>query len=470
MKLLLILLAGLFVLPVSAQKVWTLEECVDYALKNNLTVKQSEVSAQMAEISKTQALGNMVPSLNGVATHFYNFGKTIDRYTNTFATERVQSNNFGLSSSVTLFNGLSNYNQLEQSKLNVEASKHDVQKSKYDISLQIISSYLQVLYNQELITISKQQIQLTESQVKRTKTLVDAGAAVKGNLLTIESQLANDQLSLVNAENNLNQSALNLALLLNLDTIVPIKVVRPQIDMPVGATIELNPEQMFQIAYENMPEIKAARLRTASNEKSVSMAKGSYLPTLQLSASIGTGYSGLNKKGEGEYLAGYSAYYDPYKTPIYNPIYSYTSFKTKSFGTQFTDNVNRSIGLNLSIPIFNGFQTQSAVKRAQLNTLNAKISMENAELQLKRNIYQAYSDAQAALKRYYANQKASESLQEAFKYTEQRYNVGMVNAIDFNDAKNKLARSQTDLLQAKFEYIFKLKILDFYQGKPLTLK
>lgn len=460
----------LFSMGAHAQEAWTLQQCVDYALKNNISIKQSELSAESNAAQELQSKLGLLPNLNGFATHQYNFGQTIDRYTNTFASSRVQSNNFGASAQLTLFNGLTNYNQIKQNEYTSEASKFDAEKTKYDITMNIVTAYLQVLYNQEFLYIAKNQVSITEQQVERTKKLVDAGSVARGNLLTIESQLASEQLQLVNAQNNHDLALLNLALILNVEKPGGFRIQKPVLNLPPESVLAITPDQVFELSAEKMPEIKSGELKLKSAEQALSASKGGYYPSLTFSASIATGYSGLRKDYLDPQTVGYQPYYDLNQELLLQPITQYQSTPTQAFGKQFSGNVNKSIGFNLNLPIFNGWQVQTNIKRSKISVMNAKLNYENTRNVLRKNVYQAYADAQAGLKKYYANQKAVSALTESFKYTEQRYNVGLVNTIDYNDAKNKLNKSESDLLQAKYEYVFKTKILDFYQGKPLNFE
>lgn len=450
-------------------KPWTLQECIDYALKNNIQVKQNELNAELSRHNLTQSQASILPTVNGNVSHNYNFGRTIDPFTNQFATDRVLSQNFSLSSSVTIFSGLQQYNNILQSRFNYLASKYDVDKMRNDIAMNVALAYLQVLFSQELVEVAKGQSDITSAQVERTKKLVDAGSLAKGSLLDIQAQLASEQLNVANAENQLTLAVLTLTQLLEIRTPESFSVVKPDINIPSETVIASSPSQIFSAAVAAMPEIKSAEFRMRSSEKGLAMARGGISPRVAISGSVGTGYSGLARRLLGQPTI--SGYYQAGTTasgePVFMPTFS-TQYETTPFNDQVNDNFNQSFGVFVSIPIFNGLQTKTNIDRARITKLNSEYTLQLTQNQLQKNIQQAYADANAALKKYLATQKAQEAMEESFKYTQQKYDVGMVNTIDYNTAKNNLTRTKSDLVQAKYDFVFRTKVLDFYQGKPLA--
>ena len=449
-------------------KPWTLQQCVEYALVNNLQIKQSELNVQMSQVNLLQSKGNTLPSVNGNVSHSYNFGRTIDPFTNSFASDKVLSDNFSVSGSITLFSGFQNLNTILENNYNYLAAKYDLEKMRNDISINIATIYLQILFNDELLAIAQGQVDITKQQVSRIQKLVDAGALPKSNLYDIQAQLASEELNVVNAGNQLDLSYLNLQQMLDLKS--PLKIVKPDISIPSNDVLSLSASQIFLTALSAMPEIKSAEYKYLSAEKGFKVARGSYYPRLMLSGSYGTGYSGASKTLSSYSISGYDTVGITATSlePVLAPAFNYTYANTP-FNDQINDNLNKSIGLNLSIPIFNRFSAYSNVKRAKISQMNAQLSLDLAKNQLEKSIQQAYADAVAALKKYNATLKAVEAMEESFKYTEQKFNVNAITSFDYNEAKNKLIKSKSDLLQAKFDYVFKLKILDFYQGKQLTL-
>ena len=457
---------------IPAQNIWGLQKCIDYALKNNITIKQNELNTKTADVRITQNYMNFLPNLSGNVSNFYNFGRAVDPLTNTFTTSRVSSDNFSLSAGLTIFNGLQLQNTLKQSKLDYMSSSFDLKKIANDISLNVVSDYLQVLFSIEGVGVAKQQLELIKKQQGNTKILVDAGKLAKGSLLDLNAQVANNELSLINTENSLDLAYLGLKQLLDLDSVRDFEIERPIIETPPFVITQIEMEDIFQTAEKRQPEILSADLKVKSSESSLAIARGGRSPRLSMSGSIGTGYS-----NQLEQLAGTPVStnvfpiigYDMNNVPVYStsPIYNY-NLVTTPFGTQFNNNFNKSFGFNLSLPFFNNWSTDANIKRAKINLENAKYNSEQVRLTLKKSIEQAYYDASAAYKKYNATITSVESLKEAYKYAQQKFDVGLITSYDFLAAKNNLDKAQSDLIQAKYDYLFKTKILDFYQGKSLS--
>ncbi len=450
---------------------FSLEQCIDYALKNNIQVKQSELNTEISNINLIQSEANLLPSLNGNASHSYNTGNTVDRFTNQFHSATTLSQNFSLSSDVTLFSGLQNMNSIKENKYNFLASKFDVDKMKNDISLNIAGAYLQILFNYETVDNSRNQIGITTGQVERTKKLLEAGSAAKGALLDIQAQLALEELNLTVAQNQLDISYLTLAQLMNLTSSDGFSIVKPSLTIGNDVLLTGDATSIYNTAVSNLPEIKSAELKVKSADKAVDIAWGGLSPRLAISGSYGTGYSGASQRLVAPpAFTGYApdgSFTSPHGDTVLSPTFSNPVYEKKSFSDQYKDNVNKSFGFYLTVPIFNRFQTKTSIDKARIQKLNAELNVESTKLQIQKNIQQAYADANGALKKYISTQKALDAMQESFKHTEQKFNVGMVNTNDYNTAKNKLITTQSDLLQAKYQYVFKTKVLDFYQGKPL---
>lgn len=455
-----------------APQTWSLEQCIEYALQNNIQIKQQELNAELSDVTLTQSKANLLPSLNGNASHTYNYGRTIDKFTNEFTTQQVLSENFSLSADVTLFSGWQNINTIQQNRYSFMAKKFDLDKMRNDVSLNIASTYLQVLFAMENRDNAQNQLGITTATVERTKKLVDAGSAARGTLLDIQSQYAVEELNLTNAQNQLDIATLSLAQLLNLPSIEGFAIVKPELNIGNENLLTATPTQIYANAVNSLPEVKSAEYGLKSAEKAVDVAWGGLSPRLSMSATYYTGYSdGRQRLLTAPAFQGYKpdGSFTSAGDTVYSPSFSNPTYENIPFSDQFKDNANKSIGFNLTVPLFNRFQVKSSIDRARIQRLNAELSMESTKLQLQKNIQQAYADASAGLKKYISSQKALEATEESFKYTQQKFDVGMVNTTDFNTSKNKLNKAQSDVLQAKFEYIFKLKVLDFYQGKPLKL-
>lgn len=448
---------------------WSLQQCIEYALKTNIQLKQVQLNAELSKVNLLQTEAGALPSVNGMMQHTYNYGRTIDQYTNTFANTTVLSQNLYVSGSLNLFNGLQRYNTIRQNQYNYLANKFDIEKNRNDISLNVAGAYLQILFNQELLAVAKNQLEITIKQLDRTQKLFDAGTLAKGSLLDMQAQQATDELTIANAQNQLDLAYLSMIQLLNLDPANGFEIQKPELSLPLENLLINSPSQIFSQAVKNLPEVKSAELKLLGAEKGVSAAKGAISPQLSLNATYGTGYSGLSKSLisygiSGVDTIGYTTTLQPVVAPHFVPV-----FENNSFSKQYKDNVNQTLGFRLTVPLFNGLQTHSSISRAKISRMSSELALEQTKQQLQKSIQQAYADANAGLKKYIATKKAVEANEESFKYSEQKYNVGALNVFDYNLAKTKLAKAKSDLVQAKYDFVFRSKVLDFYQGKPLTL-
>jgi outer membrane protein len=474
-KIILLFSAIILLISAKSQEIWTLEKCIGYALTNNIQVKQQLLLVDGTKADLLQNKLTMLPSLNGYASHGYNYGKTVDRYTNTFATERVRSNNFYLSSSVTLFDGFQKVNQLRLSQSNLEATRYDTDKFMDDISLNIATAYLQVLFYKELLKTAENQLQATELQAVRLKKLVDAGALAQGDFYNLEAQRAAENSAVVDARNNLDLSYLTLVQMLDLPSTEGFEIESPDLELGEQPSLLAKPEQVYDYALQAQPSIKSAESRVRSSEYSLLLAKGGQSPSLTLQGSIGTGYSGAAPildtiiPGPPQPI-GFTL--SPEGVPL-DVVYNYSydpRYKTKPFNDQISDNVNKSISFNLSVPIFNGWATRTSISKAKINVENSRYNLDLSKLQLRKTIEQSYADAKAALNKYQSSITGVDAARESYRYAEQKFNVGMMNSVDYNNSKKDFEKAESDRLRAKFEFIFKTTVLDFYMGKPISLK
>jgi outer membrane protein len=445
---------------------WSLQQCIAYAWQNNIQVKQAEISQKMAKNTQTGSKANLLPSVSGFADHVYNDGRTIDPFTNTFATSQVLSEDFYVSATFTIFGGFQNINTIKEDKANYKASTYDLQVSKNNIALNIASGYLQVLLDVELLAEAKNQHDVTLQQVEHTQKLVDAGGLARSNLLDVESQEANDEVNEINAQNQLDLANLALAQMLDIDSTQLLKILKPELNIPDNAVLDA-PEQVYAKALTTQPDIQSAETKWESAESAKQVAAGAMYPKLQLTGSMGTGYSGSDASTS-IILANETI------VTNYGPLTLYDQPQESEgpvipWSKQLSDNFNQSFGLRLNVPIFNGLQSHVAWQNAKLNAQNSFYNYQNAEITLRKNIQQAYADALGALKRYHALQKAEVSLKESYNYTKSKFDVGMATSLDYNTAQTNLAKAESDLLQAKYNFVFKVKVLDFYEGKPLNL-
>ncbi|MCK5847553.1 MAG: TolC family protein [Bacteroidales bacterium] len=470
-KIVLIIAILALVQSSKAQKVWTLEECIQYAQSHNLDLKQNKLQLEIQEHNLARSRATMLPTLNANVNDVVNWGKSVDRYTNQFADTRTNSVNLYLQSSVTLFNGFKLLNSVKKNKLELAAQHYDLDYQEDMKAMDITTAFLQILYNKENLKNKNDQVSLTQMQVDRTQKLVDAGSAAKGDLYNIKSQMATEQAQKIESENILMLSILKIKQLMYLPGDTTFDISAPQMELVDGFGKLQDPTEVYQYALQNRPEIKSADMRVQSADKDLSISKGSISPNLNLSASLGSGYSGANSILDGNpVLQGY--YPNGDRTMggdiVMSPDFTYNT-RPKAWDDQIIDNKNLSIGLYLSIPLFNGLQTHSNISQAKIAKQKAELNLENAKWQMRQTIEQAYADARSAYKQYEASALQVDALSEAFNYAEQRYDAKLITAFEYNDAKIKLDIATSEQLNAKYNYVFRVKVLDFYYGKPLKL-
>jgi outer membrane protein len=425
----------------SQQKVWSLEDCIKYAIENNIQIKQQAIQTEVQKNTLDLSKFQLLPTLNGQASLSYSSGRALDLNTYQYLNNQtLLSDYFYLGGSMPVFNGLQNYNAIQKNKYQVLASQQDLQNISDNVALNVALIYLQVLLNKELVTANENQLNITLQQIEKTKKLVDAGSVAKGNLLQIEAQAAQEELSLITMKNQLETSVLTLTQLLELKTPAGFEVVVPEINVDQNAIVTGNIDEIYTIAEKNRPEIKSSELKLTASEYGLKMAKGGRSPILSLNYSLNTRYS------------------NPSNLP-----------GDQSFKGQIKNNKSPGAGLTLNIPILNGWQVNKNISNSKLNVETSQYTLEGTKKTLYKNIQQAYTDAVAALKKFNVSIKAIASTEESFRYTEQKFNVGMVTPVDYNAAKTQLLKSQSDMAQAKYEFIFKTKVLDFYKGIPLKL-
>lgn len=437
-----------FGINVTAQKLWTLEECIDYAFENNIEIKQSVLSVDAADKDVLQSKYNLAPTVNASTSHTFGWGRSFDESANRYASKNTQSSYFSVNSQVTLFNGLQLINNVRQKQFDYLAEKYASDKIRNDMSLNVAAAYLQILFTIELANNAQRQVDISKEQIDRTKKQVEAGAVAMGSLYDIEAQGAVDEANLVSANNSVMIAYLDLMQLLDMESDSEFDIDKPVLEI-VGNPALLPAGMIYNKSVTIMPEIKSAEYRVESAQKGMSLVKGQRSPRLYASGSYGTNFSDQLMKS---YIPG---------QPGYNEMIP--------FGDQFKENRNGVLSLGLSIPIFNGYQVSTNIKKSKIYYESVNLSLESEKLRLRKNIEEAYADAIAAYQTFLSRQKSVEAFTEAFKYTEEKFNVGMVNSTDYNVVKIQLANSESDLASSKFDYIFKTKILDFYLGRSLSL-
>lgn len=427
-----------------AQEPWTLTGCISYAFKNNIRLKQQSLGVDVARNNLGQSKLNLLPSLNSGLSQSFRFGRSVDPLTYQFTTENSTGASVYASADMDLFRGLQNWNTIQKNQIDLKKNLTDLDKAKNDLALNIARLYLQILFNEELHDITVQQLDITRQQVDRTRILVEAGSLPKGDYLEIQAQMANEELNEVNSRNQLNLSYLDLAQLLDLKNPENFRVQRPAFESIKVLDNLGTAEEVYQSAVMTLPQIKSAELGLQSLEKDFMIARGRLSPSLSLSSSYGTGYSDRLK--------------------------DFQTGNTMALRDQLDFTSQTSVGFSLNIPVFNGWSTRTGIRNARISVTSGKYQLEIVRNELLKEIQQAFADGKASLEKFRATTKSVSALEEAFRYAEQKFNLGMLTSLDYNVAKNNLTKARSELLQAKYNYIFNTRILDFYRGIPIDLK
>ncbi|UMB52721.1 TolC family protein [Lutibacter sp. A64] len=451
-KIITILVLAFFFTTNAQDKKWTLQECINYAVENNISIKQQELSKELIKEDIVTAKGSFLPSLSASASQNFNFGSYIDNYGGRVSRDS-RSNSFGISSGVTLYNGNINKINLLQTQKNLEAAGFDLEENKNSIMLFVVNSYLNVLLNKESIVIAEEQILISKSQVEQTKALVDAGEVPRANLLEAEATLASNEQQLTSAQNTLDLALLNLAQLLQVSHKgFDIESVTLNIDS--ASLIYNDTDAIFNTALTSLPEIKSAEIAVENSELSVDRAKAGFLPSLSFGAGVGTSYQ--HNQGSKDVRA----ILDENNNVVYVP---------NGFGQQLEDNLGFNAGFSLSIPIFNRFQTKTAVAKAEINQQRAELALLDKQIKLRETIEQAYADAKAALNQYISAEKSLYAQNESFKNAQESYNAGVMTSFDFDQVRNRLVNAQSSMANAKYNFVFRTKLLEYYLGIPIVL-
>jgi outer membrane protein len=476
-----LLLTGISSIQAQDQKTsWALQECVDYAFANNLAIRRSELQVRNSEALLFQSRAGQLPTVNAFADHSYRSGRIIDPFTNQFKEQQIQSNSFGANGRLNLFSGFQQRNLIKQNQTDVEANLLGVEQSKYDVALNVALGYLQVLSTKELLAVAINQVAQSELQVQRTEKLVNAGSQPQTNLLDLQAQLALDRASLVTAQNNFTIAKLNLMQAMNL----PAQSTFDVQDVPVGdpntSDYDKNPQQIYEIAEKTLPSVKSADMRVKSSRLGLAVARGGLYPTLSLNGSINTAYSsGAPKQryvadGSGSTkvdVPSETQYIDinGVRTPVIE-TQEIPNGSRQDFGyfDQLDFNLGKTVSLSLNIPIFSGWQTRTNISQSTILNKTNELDAQDIRIQLRQTIEQAYNSMLAAAATYNATREQVTALELAFRATESRFNVGLLNSVDYNLAKVNLDRARANLVSAKYDYVFRTKILDFYQNKPLS--
>jgi outer membrane protein len=422
---------------------WTLEECVLYALENNITIEQFELDLENAKIDKSDALGNMLPNLNFQNSTQASTGLILDPTTNGFVTGTIFSTNGNLTSSMVLFDGLRNIHRLNRAKLNELANQYRLDNLADDISLNVANSYLSILFNKESLKVSEALYAVTLEDLKRTRELVESGVVPRGDFLEIEATAAIQEQNIINNENEVLLARIELAQLLQITDYENFDIATEEFDVPPSEILKYSPKVIFAKALTFRRDIKFSEVNVAVAEKDLQIAKGASYPTIAAFMNYNTRYS------------------DQTRDPI--------TGESIGFRDQLWLNDGIAYGAQVNIPIFNGFSTRNGIKRALISVDQARLQLDQAKLDLETTINQFYVDVENSAKAYQASQKTLEARRLAYEYTRSRFDVGLMNAFEFSQAQARVDNAEADVIRNKYSYIFKIKVLEFFYGIPITL-
>ena len=435
----LVVFAVSFAQPAHAQQQWSLKQCCDYAVEHNITIKQQENQKRQQEISLSNAKNQRLPDLSGSASQNFSFGRGLTAE-NTYTNTNTSSTSFSLGTGVPLFTGFQIPNNIKLSQLNLEAATQDLEKAKNDIRTQVAQAYVQILYYMEVADVAHRQISIDSAQVARLQSLLAIGRASEAELAQQKATMAQSQLTATQADNNLQLALLALTQLLELKSPEGFSVERPDVGNQSLFKVQSSlptPDEIYAEALVVKPEVQAQQLRLRATENSIAIARAGYYPTLSFSAGLGSNY---------------------YKT---------SGFKADGFADQIKNNFSQYLGLNLSIPIFNRFQTRNNIRSAKIDRENQMLALDNTKKSLYKEIQQVYYNAVAANQKLTSSQQASESSETAFRLTQAKYEQGKATITEFNEAKNNWLRSESDLTQARYEYLYQQALIQFYRGQEL---
>jgi outer membrane protein len=450
MKLFTIYLFLLITTFAQAQiKKWTLKECVDYAIENNINIQQSQLDNELIAIDKKDAIGNFLPSVNANGSHNWNIGLNVNPLTNILETQTFQNTGIGLNVGVDIYNGLQNQNRLRRSNLARIAGQYQLTKMKDDISLNVANAYLQILFNIENLKVQEEQLENNNKQKVRTQTLVDAGSVPRGDLLDMTATVATSEQAVVVAKNALLISKLSLAQLLQLDEFESFDVAEADYFLTESEVMLQSPNAIYDKAKEERMELKIARANLDVAQKDIDIARGAFQPSLRgfySFSSRATNSDRFSQDINGDLIARGPA-------PIFD---------------QFSENKGNAFGFQLSVPILNGFAVRNSVERSKVSFKRSQVAVSQQEIDLKRNVFTAFTDANGALNAYEAAVKAVEARRESYKYAQERFDVGLLNAFDLNQSQTLFANAESDVIRTKYDYIFRVKVVEFYFGIPIA--
>ena len=453
-----------------SQEKWTLEMCVKRAIDENISIKQSELDYVDAEISRKNAIGNFIPNVNVGSSHSWNVGLNQNITTGLLENITTQFSSMNLNLGIDVYNGLKNIKQLHLANLRILSSQFQLADMKEDISLLVANSYLQILFNKEFIKIQESQLELSKSEVERAKELVENGVIPKGDLYEFEANLAGVEKTLIDAQNNYALSKISLAQLLLLDNYQTFDIADKEYELQVSNILDKSPEEIFAVAVSTKNEIKLFETNLDIAKKNLELNKSFLQPRLSAFYSYSTRIAYSDRLvGTGEFQNVPIGFVENTNQRVLTPVQKTRIIGAESFSEQFDRNAGQNFGLSLSIPILNNFSVRSNVDRSKVNILRNENQLLQKKLDLENTINQAHKDAQGAMKAYTASKKSLESRKLSYDYARDKFELGAMSSFDFTQVKQRFESAQSDLINSKFDFIFKIKVLEFYFGVPISI-
>ena len=461
-----------------AQEVWSLEKCINHALNNSLSVKQTQVGVQQAELTKKGNKLSRLPSINANTNGGFNFGRTINPTTNAFVNVNQFGQSYSLSGSIPLYTGGLINNSIKQSDFDLSAAKADADEVANNISLNVATAYLSILFAEEQLANAQSRKVQTQEQLDQTDKLIKAGTRPQSDRLNIVAQLARDDQSIVAQENLVEQTYLDLKNFLELEPDYDFRIERPEINVPSSSELEtLNFVDIYGQAINTQPQVRAGEMRMKSAELGINIARSNTLPTISLSGGLNTNFSDQGIDFENPIITSRTtrvaldnAFVGGVPTNVeFDNTSESVNFPDADYFTQLSSNFGQNIGFNVSIPIYNNHRNKIAIQRAELNIITTEITNKQVKQQLKSSVQLALSNARAAKKTYEASLRSVEALQDAYNNADKRFQLGAINTFEYTTSKNQLDQAKIDLIVAKYDFVFKLKVVDFYTGKPLKM-
>jgi len=467
------LIAVLSISFAGAQEIWDLRKCVEYAYANNISVKQADLQIRFSEVDYKQSKSDRYPTLNFQNSNSYRFGRSENPTTGVLTENNFLSVNLNMQSGVTLFNWFVKKNTVEQNRLTLEADNAAVEQAKDNVGINVAVAYLQILLAKEQVNLAKVQIGTTTEQLNNTRKRVDAGSLPELNAAELEAQLSRDSSGLITAQATVQQFILQMKALLNLDAGAPFDIASPSIDqVPLESLADLQPEAVYALALKNLPQQKVIDLRLASAKKAVDVSKGRMYPLINAFGAVSSNYVNIKQPTFGAAppeVTNAFVTIGPNTYNVFAPSVIQTGEKTTPFGDQFNRNLSEIIGVSLNIPIFNGHSARANWERTKLQVRQWELTKELDNQTLKQNIYRAYTDATSSLQKYNADVKSVQTSAKSFSFAQKRYDQNLMSTFDLINSQNNYLTAQIQALYSQYDYVFKMKLLEFYKGQGIKL-